>query len=752
MDKNKAYQITGLDCMDCVVDLEKSIQKLEHVNHCEIQFASGKLIVNESADEKAIAKTVKSHGYRLQTNDVMNQQAHATPPNSFWQFMKYLWENPKSRLALIGVIFILPGLLLEEILQLEIQFVFISSMIAMLLAGFPVYRNALRSLMDIRNLSVNIDHLMSIASIGALAIGAYTEAGMVMVLFGIGEALEGFTGERSRDAIRNLLSSQPKMATKQIAEGNEITYQTVSVEELQVRDLILVKPAEVIPIDGVVYAGKSYVNQAAITGESKAIRKDQGSTLFAGSINGESALTVQVEKPYQDSTIAQMARLIEEAQTSQAPFERYINRFAARYTPAVIIASLLIIFVPTLVFGQPFLNQGEQTGWLYRGFAILVIACPCALVISTPVSMMSAMMRAFRDGIVIRGGRYLEALANVKAIAFDKTGTLTQGEPSVVQVRSLDCTCTRRQEGLSGQSVKEWCAECRSVIALASAVELQSEHPLARAIVDESVRSGVSMLVQPAEEVQAEVGQGVKGRIAGHWVFIGSHRGYHQRNQAQEIHCDEFREDVLQGYNPLLIAKDDQYLGSITVSDTIRESAAETVSELHQMGIEHIAILSGDDPLIAKNVGQAVHVDEAFGELFPADKVAKIRKMQEQFGLTIMAGDGINDGPALASADVGIAIAPRGKGTAQAMETADITILDDNLHKIPELINLGKRTMRMVKSNLWIAMGMKLFFLLMVIMGWGTMWMAVIADVGATLIVTLNGMRLSKPDKKMKMA
>ena len=752
MENNKTYHIIGLDCADCALDLEKSIQNLNQVDFCDIQFATGNLIVNASADTEQITQEVKKHGYRMRVPGDASANMQNESGDTKFHFLKYLWETPQSRLALIGAIFIFPGLILEEILQQEVPFIFISSIIAMLVAGFPVYRNTLRSLKNIRNLRINIDHLMTIATVGAVAIGAYTEAGMVMVLFGIGESLEGFTAERSRDAIRNLLASQPKTANKVIVEGDSTKYQTVDVVALAVEDLILVKPGEVIPIDGKVYRGMSYVNQAAITGESEPVRKDQGAEVFAGAVNGESALTVQVSKPYEDSTIAQMARLIEEAQASQAPFERFINRFASRYTPAVIIASLLIMLVPTLIFDQPFLNQDGETGWLYRSFAILVIACPCAFVISTPVSMMSAMMRAFREGVVIRGSRYLEALANAKAIAFDKTGTLTKGEPSVVQVRSLGCSCTRPKDSLSGNSMVEWCEECRRVIALASAVEQQSEHPLAKAIVDESIRSGVAAQVPTAEAVQAEVGQGVKGLVSGHWVFIGSHRGYHQHNAKQEIHCDLLRNDTLQGYNPLLIAKDDQYMGSITVSDTVRESAAEAIDRLHRMGVEHVAILSGDDKVIAKKVGEVVHADQADGELFPADKMNQIRTMQERYGITIMAGDGINDGPALASADVGIAIAPRGKGTAQAMETADITILDDNLNKIPELLALGRRTMRMVKTNLFIAMGMKLFFLLLVAVGWGTMWMAVIADVGATLIVTLNGMRLSKPGKKLNMA
>jgi Cd2+/Zn2+-exporting ATPase len=746
MAKNIIYQLSGLDCIDCAVDLEKSILKLKSVTECELRFSTGQLVVNADADLDAVRQLVSQHGYRL----VVNESEASQQLDSFRQFFTFLWKNPKSRLSLIGLIFIFPGLIMEEILQREVPYLFISSMIAMLVAGFPVYRNAFRSLLNIRELRINIDHLMSIATLGAVAIGAFTEAGMVMVLFGMGEALESFTGERSRDAIRKLLSSQPKTANlRETTQAGETT-RLVDVISLNVGDTILVKPGEIIPIDGLVLNGVSYLNQAAVTGESKPVRKESGNTVYAGSVNGKAALTIRVEKAYQDSTIAQMARLIEEAQASQAPFERYINRFASRYTPAVILLSLLIVIIPPLFYGQSFLNEGETTGWLYRGLSILVIACPCALVISTPVSMMSAMMRAFREGMVIRGGRYLEALAQVKAVAFDKTGTLTQGEPSVVQVRSLGCTCIRNQNSLQGSSISEWCEQCRGVIALASAVEQQSEHPLARAIVDESVRAGVSMAYQPAEDVQADVGRGVIGRVSGQWVYIGSHRGYHQRSSKQDIHCDEFSADVLNGLSPLLIARDDQYMGAITITDAIRESAVKTIETLHAMGINLVAIFSGDDRIIADQVGKIVGADKIHGELFPADKVAQVRQMQNDYGLTLMVGDGINDAPALAAADIGIAIAPSGKGTAQAMETADITILDDNLMKIPALIALGRRTMRMVRANLVIALGMKLFFLLLVILGWGTMWMAVIADVGATLVVTLNGMRLSRPVRSEK--
>jgi Cd2+/Zn2+-exporting ATPase len=498
------------------------------------------------------------------------------------------------------------------------------------------------------------------------------------------------------------------------------------VESLHIGDVILVKPGERISMDGRVIAGASSINQAPITGESRLIRKAEGDLVFAGSINGEGSLQVEVTHLAADSTIGRMIQLVESAQAQRAPAQRFVDRFAKVYP---------------LFFGQPFFTSPDGTsGWFYRGLALLVVACPCALILSTPVSIISAIVNASRNGALIKGGVHLEALNSIRAIAFDKTGTITEGQPSIVAAVSVDCSIPG--EGITYLEEKARCEACDDLMALASAVERQSEHPLAHAIVRESERRGLERVYPEAEAVVAMRGRGVSGRVNGRPVIVGSHEYFDQAIPHPQEHCEKATRHEQNGYTTLMVSDAGQYNGVIAVADSVRESSRGAIEELKHLGIDHLVMLSGDQTPVAQPVAEQVGMTEVLAELLPHEKVAAVEELRGQHGPVAMVGDGINDAPALATADVGIALGGELGGTAQAMEAADITLMSGDLRQLPFIFRLSRAAVRTISTNIILSLGVKLAFIILVLFGAATMWMAVLADVGVSLLVTINGLRL----------
>lgn len=724
--------VKGLDCANCARSVENGVAQLPGVQSCELNFTTEKLRVSGTLTREQVAQRVAELGYTVaEAEDAPGGQV--SDGGKAPGFLHFMWARGETRLALLGLLLIMPGLLLHELLGRQALWIDLLALAALLVTIGPIARSAWRALTINRELTINA--LMSIAAVGALIIGAYVEAGMVLVLFALGEALEGYTAGRARHAISSLMEVTPATALRRstscCASGCE---ERVRVSELQIGDLIIVRPGERIPMDGTVQLGSSTVNEAPITGESRPVEKEPGAEIFAGSINGEGSLEIAVTRLAADNTISRMIRLVEQAQERRAPLQRFIDRFAALYTPAVMVLALLVAVVPPLFFGRPFWNPApEQTGWLYRGLALLVVACPCALVISTPVSLISALSAAARHGILIKGGAFLEALSRVRAIAFDKTGTLTRGQPAVVAVRAAACA-----EG----AALGCCPLCDELLALAQAVERRSEHPLAQAIVAASAERGLDSRYPVAEGVVALTGQGVSGRVAGRNVLIGSHRHFDAAIPHDAGHCAAARNAAAAGCTPVLVSADGAYLGMISLADTVRATAREAVTRLKAMDLRAVVMLTGDQQTTAERIGAEAGVSEVRAELLPAQKVAAVEELQRSYGPIAMVGDGINDTPALATASVGIAIGGAYGGSNQAMETADITLMSDDLRRLPFAIALSRATMATIGVNIAFSIGIKLVFLVLVLLGLGTMWMAVLADVGVSLLVTLNGMRL----------
>ncbi len=747
------FKVEGMDCANCALTLERSLAQVTGVEQVQVNFSTATLQARASCEPEKIIQKAEALGYRL----VVPGEPAAAPAGAAVDgmrgFGRYLLSSRQSTLALLLALVLLATapLGLWRDLPAVHRLQTLVQVSAALLAGYPIANKGLRALLVGRQ--VTIDLLMSLATLGALLIGETGEAATVILLFAVGEALEGYTAERARRSLRSLLALKPERAqvlrpcldcAEHLGQdgytggacpfcGSHVS--EVPVQEVQLGEIVLVRPGERIPVDGLVRSGVSAVNQAPVTGESIPVAKVPGETVYAGALNGEGALEIEVTRLAQDSTISRIVRLVEEAQARRAPVERFIDRFAAWYTPAVVGAAVLLAVVPPLAWGAPFLDTpGGERGWLYRALALLIVACPCALVISTPVTMVSALTALARRGILVKGAAFLDALARVRVFAFDKTGTLTLGQPVVVQTRTLTCA--------DGQ---ERCAACDEMLAQAAAVESRSEHPLAQAILAESRVRQLEHLYPAAGQVTALTGKGVRGMLNGNIMTISSHLHSHEfLSEDAHLHAEIERAEAA-GQTVMLVSKDRNVVGFIGVADTPRSSSQETLAALKKLIPQaRTVMLTGDHLGVAEKIAQAVGgVDEIRAGLLPGDKEQVVRSLESAYGPVAMIGDGINDAPALAAATVGIAMG--GAGSAQAMETADIILMQDNLAHLPDAVAASRKARRIIWQNIIFSLALKAVFLLLTLPGWATLWMAVFADMGASLLVTFNGMRMLKP-------
>ncbi|MCP4547671.1 MAG: cadmium-translocating P-type ATPase [bacterium] len=577
-------------------------------------------------------------------------------------------------------------------------------------AGFV----APRAWRSVRTFRPDMNLLMFMAVGGAVALGEFFEAAAVSFLFAFSLLLESWSMGRARRAISSLLKLAPD--TARVLEAGASTNgegRLLPVAEVEVGSRVLIRPGEKIPLDGRVVEGRSAVDQSPITGESIPVDKNRGDETFAGSLNGDGVLEIETTRSAGDSTLAQILRLVEEAQSRRAQTEQWVERFARYYTPAMMAIALLIAVVPPLI-------GGEWLRWFYQALVILVIACPCALVISTPVSIVAGLARAARAGILIKGGVFLELPSRLRAIAFDKTGTLSAGKPRLEEIHFGEDS-SRAQ-----------------ILELAASLEANSGHPLARAVLDAAKAEGVS--TAPAEDLQILQGRGVCGEIAGEPYLIGNQRLLDEVRLDPGDLTDKARELEENGYTLLYIADRTTVMGILGVRDSLRPQASTCLTRLRERGIEHSVILSGDNRRVADTLARECGADEVRAELLPADKASAIDEMRERFGACAMVGDGVNDAPALAAADLGIAMGAMGSDTA--IETADIALMTDDLLRLPWLIGHSRRVLNVIRQNIFIALGLKVIFMVLAVMNLATLWMAIVADMGASLLVIGNGLRL----------
>ena len=715
----RQYKIGHMDCAGCAREVESAVCKLDGVHFARVDFLSSTLRLVGDVEFDRLRGQVEAVGKTISLGEEGGaEQAEGAKRSGALGFWEYLQSRPASRLAIVGGLLLLIAIAADVLRLLPADPGNLLYLAAMLVAMKPIAESGFKALRANREFNINM--LMTIAAIGALFLGEFLEAATVIFLFAIGEALEGYTADRARDSLRSLVALKPPTAHRIAGDQTEV----VPVEALQVGDEIRVLPGERIPADGDVIAGHSTVDEAHITGESLPAKKAPGDGVFAGSINGAAVLEFRVSRRSKDSTLSRIIEMLQSAQSRRAPSQRLVDRFAHYYTPAVALAAIAVAFIPPLFFGGSFWSTAESTGWLYRALAMLVIACPCALVISTPVTVISAITAAARRGVLIKGGAPLETLAGSKVIAFDKTGTLTHGVLSVEATYTDNC-----DEGPD-------CVPCSELIGLAASVEAQSTHPFASAILDMAAVEGLRYA--RATEVETLLGQGVRGNVNGQPVTIGSHGFFDDEFGHSANLCDLAASVERKGKSAVMVHDGESVRGLIALADTARDESAQVVAELGAMGIESV-MLSGDNKHVAQSMAEQVGVERFYGELLPEDKVSAVEKLAARHENVAMVGDGINDTPALARASVGIAMG--GAGSAQAMETADIVLLAQGLRQLPRTIRRAKFARRLIRENITLSIGLKAVFLLLAATGNVTMLAAVFADMGMSLAVTLNGMR-----------
>jgi Cd2+/Zn2+-exporting ATPase len=688
------FRVEGMDCHEEVVILERRLKPLAGLEALSADVLGQRLHVKYDAARLTTAAMVDAVG---QTGMRMWLE-HEAPTASGADLRARLWLMVASGGAIaLGV----------AMAGLDRPAAAGAAFVAATLAGgiFPVRR----ALTALRTRTIDINVLMVIAVAGALALGEYLEAATVVFLFAVAQWLEVRTLARARQAIRALLDLSPRYA---YVRRNGVE-ERVAVEDIAVGDAVVVRPGDKVAVDGRVTAGRSEVNEAPLTGESLPVEKEPGDEVYAGTINGRGALDLRVTRVGRDTRLARITHLVEEAQAQRAPVQSFVDRFARVYTPAVIALAVVVAIVPPALFG------GDVSTWIYRALTLLVIACPCALVISTPVSIVSALAAAARSGVLVKGGAHLERLAAVTVIAFDKTGTLTSGRVGVSRVTPL---------GAAGED---------ELLGLAAAVEASSEHPIARAIVAEARHRGIE--VAGAASFESMPGLGASGRLAGRDVVIGNARLLKARGIAIGDDVDaRCRQE--QGGTHVYVGVNGMLLGCIAVADRARDTAREAVDLLRSHGIERMVMLTGDDEPTARQVAETVGVDEYHHSLLPDQKHALVESLRGEGRAVLMVGDGVNDAPALAAADVGVAMGAAGSDVA--IETADVALMSDELLKLPYAVRLARATLRNVKTNVSVSLLLKAAFLVMAITGTATLWMAVLADTGASVIVVANALRL----------
>ncbi|MBX0359486.1 cadmium-translocating P-type ATPase [Halobacillus sp. Nhm2S1] len=696
VDRHKdqqTYKIDGMDCGSCAMTIEKHLSKNPAVHDVQVQFSTGKMQIQHTTSPKEIIKEVGRAGFQASLEGKRGDR-HEQPVKS----------KGTSTTTLSGL-FLGFGFI-GSLTNLPADFITAFYAAAILIGGFKPARSAFYA---IKSGSLDMNVLMASAAIGAALIGEWFEGAMVVWLFALGNTLQNRSIERTRESIRSLINLTPKEAT--VKSGNQLVRKAVEV--VGVGEVIIVKPGEKIPLDGEVVTGTSSVNQAPITGESLPVDKQTGDIVYAGTVNESGSLEVEVTKLVEDTTIAKIIHLVEEAQEKRAPTQAFVDRFARVYTPIVFTLALLVMVLPPL-FG--FGTWGE---WLYKGLALLVVACPCALVISTPVAIVSAIGNAAKNGVLIKGGTFLEKAGTIKAIAFDKTGTLTEGRPKVSEMHAL---------GISESEL----------IRVARTIEEYSTHPIAQAITTYAAKRNIAAI--EGEDFQSIAGKGAKAKLAGVEYFAGSPKLF----EDMQVPLSDIKErmDQLQkeGHTIVVVGTSEKALGLIAVADTIRDITVQSIQKLKQVGMQEMVMLTGDNKGTADKIARETGVDRYFAELLPEDKVSAVKKLQAEGKRVAMVGDGINDAPALATSDLGIAMG--GAGTDTAMETADIVLMADNLEKLPHTIRLSRKALKIIKQNVWFSLVTKLAALMLIFPGFLTLWMAVLSDTGAALLVILNSMRL----------
>jgi Cd2+/Zn2+-exporting ATPase len=699
------YQVEGLCCSSEIKLVEDTLGPLPGVDQVQVNLASGSVRVTHAPDfdTETVGEVLSPVG--LSANERKRPGAGGVPARPKW------YRDPELIAVIVAGVLIVAGLVFTKLLGLQSIGVG-SYLAATAIGGLPIFRNAIQSA---KRIDLDINVLMTVAVIGALILGEWLEAAMVVGLFALAEWLEGASMARARGAIGELMELSPNEA-RVVRDGRE---QVVPIEQVDIGDHVIVRPGEKIPVDGIVEGGESEVDQSPITGESKPSFKQSGDEVFAGTLNQQGSLDIRVDHAPDDTTLARVIEAIETAQQNRSESERFVEQFARWYTPAVMALALVAATVPPLFFGA------SWETWFYRSLVLLVIACPCALVLATPITTASSLARAARDGILIKGGRFLEELGRIRAVAFDKTGTLTRGQPQVTEVVAAD--------GFTDDDV----------VRFAALAESRSEHYLARAIGEAASERDLEASADTIISFEARVGRGVEATSRdGAQLLVGSRGLLGEHGLDYALLEERWTALEYKGQTVVGVARDGDLLGLIAIEDTLRPGARETIARLRDQGVQAIYMLTGDNRTTAEGIADELGLSHVavLADLLPSDKVDAIKDLAARHRHVAMVGDGINDAPALAAAPVGIAMGAA--GTDIALDTAHVALMADDLERLPQAIDLGARTGRIIRQNIVLAIGIKVVVFALAAVGMATLWMAVLADMGTSLLVIFNGMRM----------
>jgi Cd2+/Zn2+-exporting ATPase len=702
-ERETTLTVTGMDCAEEVAAIQRALRPINGVRDVRADLLASKATISHEASvtPEALIKAIAGEGLKATVAGADLREAAEGMQKS--RLISVLISGGCTGLGLI--------LQWSKIApNAAVDLVFAAAIVS---GAWFILPKAIRAA---RRFAPDMNLLMTIAIAGAAAIGEWSEGAAVAFLFALAELLESFSVARARKALSSLLKISPPVAL--LKEGE--SFREVPVEQVRPDDVIAIKSGSRIPLDGEVIAGESAVDQAPITGESVPVEKKKGDTVFAGTINGEGSLDVRVTRLSSDTTLAKIIHLVEEAQSQKAPSQRFVDAFARYYTPSVMVLALIILLVPPVLF------HGAWLTWIYRALVLLVIACPCALVISTPVSIVSGLTAMARRGVLIKGSAFLEAIGKLRALALDKTGTITEGKPRVTKVHAL-------------QDASE-----NEIVRIAAAIDLHSEHPLAQAVVEYARNQHLDFA--RSENYKAQSGRGASAKIDDHDYFVGNHRFAHElavcSEEIERLLAEiesETQSVVVVGHMPHSGCKG-EVLGVIAVGDAVRPNAKDAIVALHHAGVRKVVMLSGDNQRTVDAIAKQAGIDEAQGDLLPDQKVDRVKELMKQEGYVGMVGDGVNDAPAMAIATVGIAMGAAGTDTA--IETADIALMKDDLAKIAETVVLGRRTVRVIQANIIFALAVKAVFLVLAVVGYTSLWLAIAADTGATLVVIANALRL----------
>lgn len=715
------FRVMEGSCLDCAFDIDKGLRQLPGVLTVEVMSIAGILLVthDERVSDEDVRRKAMDFGVEMEpveTHEVKLEpiqdqirsggksteqiRARATKRERRW------WQKPEMKALLVSGILLLISFASEWLLKVEPLAVglFLASMVV---GGFYPARSAVLAL---RTGRLTISALLVVAALGAVVLGVYEEAALLVVIFSLGEVLEEYASDRARGSIRALMALTPPQAQRRCPDG---CIETVPVEQLAPGEVVIVRPGERLPTDGLVISGSSAVDQSPVTGESLPIEVAPGSIVFGGTVNGTGALEIQITKEYTDTTLARVIRQVEEAQSHQGQAQRFADRFGAVYTPAMFILAILVAIVP-LFFG------GDFRDWFYRALVLLTVSCSCGLVISVPVAVVASISRAARDGILIKGGAHLETLGRIRAIAFDKTGTLTRGLPTVTNVIPLD-----------GYPPDD-------VLRLAASVEAASEHPLSGAILRAAQERGIQWA--QGRDLKATPGIGVEATVDGQRLFVGKPNGLSSDSVAQQLTKLEG-----EGKTAVVLSRGNRPIAILAVADEVRNGVTEIIASLHKLGIQRTFMLTGDNERTASTIARQVGIDDWRAGLLPEDKTAAVKKLQAEYGLIAMVGDGVNDAPALATADLGIAMGAA--GTDVALETADVALMADDLTKLPLAVRLSRRALSNIRQNIALSLATVAVLVLAALFGWLSLTTGLLLNEGIALLIILNGLRLLTPIK-----